>query len=281
MGDLWLQLVPRSATDFALLDADINRKTLSDDLAGYAKLLESDARNPMRHDTVAMLELRAGHTDAAIDHFREAIRLDPESPPEHYNLGIALSMRQKIDEAIVEFGEAVRLDPTYPEAHNNLAGMLLLRRRYAEAVDHYRVVAAVRPDSAEAHDNLARGLVAVGMMREAIDQFAAAAELRPRWALPLAGSAWVQATSADPAIRNINQAVRLAERAAELSGKSDPTVLDTLAAAYAAAGRFDEAIRVAESAAEAATHANILPLATEIRRHVALYQQHLPLLEVP
>jgi len=61
-------------------------------------------------------------------------------------------------------------------------------------------------------------------------------------------AAWILATATDASIRDGDLAVRLAERAARESNFSNPLVLDTLAAAYAEAGRFDEAVRQIEAA---------------------------------
>jgi len=60
--------------------------------------------------------------------------------------------------------------------------------------------------------------------------------------------AWLLAAWPDEAVRDGPRAVRLAERAAELTGRKKPMILDTLAAAYAEVGRFDEAVRLAEQA---------------------------------
>lgn len=68
------------------------------------------------------------------------------------------------------------------------------------------------------------------------------------------------------------QAVGLAERAARLSGPDDPAPLDILAAAYAEAGRFAEAIQTARRAAALATQRNIQPLADDLRARTSLYE---------
>ena len=52
------------------------------------------------------------------------------------------------------------------------------------------------------------------------------------------------ATSADPEARDGAAAVRFAEKAVSLTERKDPNLLDTLAAAYAEAGRFDQAVTV-------------------------------------
>ena len=59
---------------------------------------------------------------------------------------------------------------------------------------------------------------------------------------------WIRATHPDARVRDARQAVSLAERARARASVKDPTALDVLAAAYAAAGRFDDAVVNARSA---------------------------------
>ena len=273
MGDFWVQFVPKSAADLATLSADVTRKMAAEDLAAYTKLMNAEPNNPLRHDTVAMLHLQAGRIDEAIAQFRESLRLNPDSASAHYNLGTALALQRKFEEALAEFGEAVRLDPSNGDAHNNYGAMLHLRGRVAEAVEEYSRVVAIRPENAEAHDNLARGLAAAGRGLEALDQFRQASVLKPAWPAPVAGAAWLRATSADPLVKNPDQAIQLGERALVLSQRQDAVSLDALAAAYASASRFDEAVRVAQEAIEVATRSNNLALVSAITPRLALYRR--------
>jgi hypothetical protein len=123
MGDLWLQVVPKSERDLALLNSDVNRKSRGEDIAAYTKILQSDPQNPLRHDTVGLLHLQDGRPSVAAAEFRTSLRLNPDSAPTHYNLGLALSMMQGYRDALTEFQTAVSLDPNYAEAQNNLGAM--------------------------------------------------------------------------------------------------------------------------------------------------------------
>jgi hypothetical protein len=88
--------------------------------------------------------------------------------------------------------------------------------------------------------------------------------------------AWILATHSDPAVRDPNKAVRLAERAAGLTGRRQPVILDTLAAAYAAAGDFERAAAIAQEAASLAAAAGATDLSADIGSRVALYHQKKP-----
>ena len=61
--------------------------------------------------------------------------------------------------------------------------------------------------------------------------------------------AWLLATSPEASLRDGARAVELAQRAVRLTGGREPDALDTLAAAYAEAGRFAEAVETAEQPA--------------------------------
>jgi protein O-mannosyl-transferase len=70
--------------------------------------------------------------------------------------------------------------------------------------------------------------------------------------------------------------VRLAERVTELTGRKKPSMLDTLAAAFAEAGRFDEAIQTTEQALTLARSMNQTQALETITGHIELFRQQRP-----
>ncbi len=276
MADLWLQVIPRAPGDQAILHADFRRKALAEDLAAYTKLLRSDPDNPLRHDAVAMLYLDDGRMDEAIAELRESLRLNHESAPTHYNLGYALSAKGRRDDAIAEFQAALRIDPDYAQAHNNLGALLQIGGRLDAALEHFRRAVALRPDNVEARTNLGQQLSNAGRLAEAAGQFREAIALRRDYPLALAGLAWIRATAADAALRDTGEAVQLAERASAMTSGRDPTVLDALAAAYASAGRYEDAIHLARSGLELSIAAGQMTVASQFRQRLELYRNHQP-----
>src|SRR2546426_2355955 len=112
-----------------------------------------------------------------------------------------------------------------------------------------------------------------GELSDAIQHFQQAVQLRPDWAPALTDLAWLLATAPDDTLRDGDQAIRLAERAADLTGRRDAGALDALAAAYAAAGLFDRALETTQ----AAVHLNSSgPIAAAIRERQELYRAHKP-----
>ena len=89
-------------------------------------------------------------------------------------------------------------------------------------------------------------------------------------------TAWVLATNPNASIRNGAEAVELAQRAVQLSDGREPAVLGTLAAAYAEAGRFAEAVKTAEQALALAASQNNAALAETLHARIKLYQAGSP-----
>ena len=113
-----------------------------------------------------------------------------------------------------------------------------------------------------------------GEVDQALVHFQEAFRLDPP--LGLGGVAWVMATTSNPKFLNGAKAVELAKLANQMTSYQQPELLDTLAAAYAEAGNFPEAISTAERAAELARAAGRTDLAREIQPRLALYRQGRP-----
>ena len=97
----------------------------------------------------------------------------------HYNLGVDLAAKGRDDDAIQHLREAVRLEPEFPFAHNRLAMALNRKGDLAGATAEMNEVVRLMPASARAHANLAVALAREGKNAEAIASFARAVELDP------------------------------------------------------------------------------------------------------
>ncbi len=276
MGDLWLQVVPRVDDDRAILDRDFRRKTHAQDLAAYTALLEREPNNPLRHDAVGDLHLEDGRVDEAIAEYRRSLALNPDSASTHYNLGFALSVRGRRDDAIAQFRDAIRLDPDYAQAHNNLGALLRLAGHADEARDHFERAVALRPDNMDAAINLAQTLSAQGDAAGAIARFRSVLVSHVDDTRALSGLAWIRATASNAAFRDAAEAVALSERADTLTRHQDVSVLDALAAAYASAGRFEDAVAAARAGSEPATSSGQPAIAAQFRQRLELYQKGQP-----
>ena len=136
----------------------------------------------------------------------------------------------------------------------------------------FRHALRVTRDNHIANAYLGAALLAQGRTREAIAHSSEAVRLRPDFLTAANNLAWLLATAEVESLRNPYTALRLAQRSAFLTEHGDARVLDTLAAAYAASGRFEEAVRAAERALKLATEAGDGELAAEVEARLALYR---------
>lgn len=272
MGDLWIQVLARDEHDLATLNGQFRPKVLAEDIIGYETRIRAEPESAALHDDVALLYLDVGRPADAVRHFETAAAMRPESAASHFNVATALTFAGRIDEAIARYRRALALRPEYSLAHNNLGAILFRLGRLDEAHRHLAEAVRVDPANAEARDNLGRLYRDQRDVSRAIEQFREAVKLRPDWAVPHAELAWLLATAREQRLRDPGAAVTLAVRAAGLTERRDPAVLDILAAAYAATGDFERAGATAE-AALALTPADG---AASIRERLALYRQNRP-----
>ena len=104
------------------------------------------------------------------------------------------------------------------------------------------------PDFTHAHYQLGLLLQNRGEFAAAVTQFQKVLELDPKHVTAQNNLAWLLATCPDSSVRNGEKAVEVAQQAVQLSMGRSPEILDTLAAAYAEAGRFPEAVETANRA---------------------------------
>ncbi len=202
------------------------------------------------------------------------LALNSENPLPHLNLGNYLAEHNRMLEATAHYQEAVRIWPDYPPARSNMGFALAAQGRYDEAIDYYRSALALKPGMAKTHYLLGSALAAEGKRVEAIAEYKTALSLEPDHLLALNDLAWLLAASPQPALRDGAEAVRLGERACQLSHQEDAQIVGTLADAYAEAGRFDDAIKTAEKAISLAKASNQPQLATRNEELLALYRKH-------
>jgi tetratricopeptide (TPR) repeat protein len=272
MGDLWIQVLTKHAGDHAALTAAFRPKVLAEDVIGYEARIKAEPPSAALHDDAAMLYLDLGRPADAVRHFERSAALKPDAASSHFNLGTAFAFAGRLDAAIGRYRRALQLRPDYAIAHNNLGGLLFKQKKFDEAERHLTEAVRLDPVNAEAHDNLGRLYNELRQTARAVEHFRAAVGLRPNWPVPHAELAWLLATTQDQEVRDPQGAVQFATRAAALTARRDPLVLDVLAAAEAAAGDFDGAVSTAQAALDLANG----PLAAAIQERLESYRQRQP-----
>jgi tetratricopeptide (TPR) repeat protein len=161
------------------------------------------------------------------------------------NYGNALRDKGRFNEAVTHFERSIKINPRYVKAYVNLGMVHFRENKIMQAVACWNEVLKLEPDNIGVLNNLA----------------------------------WLRATAANPEFRNPDHAVELALRACEQTQYNRPDIMDTLAVAYAVAGRFSQATETAEKALELCQSPEQNALKETIINRLALYKAGKPYVE--
>jgi len=170
----------------------------------------------------------------------------------------------------------LEIQPEYAEAHYNLALALWQSGEKQAAIKHWQEALRIRPDNVAVCNDLGKAFVNTGKVPEAIKYYQQALKIQPDYAEAGNNLAWLLATLSPAEGGDPVRAVALAQRACETAENCAAPYLDTLAAAYAAAGRFAEAVATAQTAMDLAASAGQRQLAAEIKTRLKLYRSGRP-----
>ncbi len=272
-----LQITPDSTeVHINLGSALLQKGQLDEAMVHFQKALQITPDSAEAHNNLGIVLLQKGQLDEAMVHFQKALQITPDSAEVHNNFGNALLQKGRLDEAIAQYQKTLQIKPERVEVRNSLGGALLQKGRLDEAMAQYQQALQINPDHAKAHYDFANALLKMGRMDEAISHYQQALQINPDYTEALNNLAWLLATCPDAHIRDGVQAVKYAGRACELTHYGMTTLVGTLAAACAEAGRYDEAIAAAQKACALAAAAGEEELLEKNRKLLALYQAHQP-----
>jgi tetratricopeptide (TPR) repeat protein len=276
----------------------------------YRDALQINPQYAEAHNNLGLALATQGHLDEAAIEYNQAIESDPKYAHAYNNLGLVLAMQGKVDDAIGDFAKAIEIDPNDALAEGNLGHALLSKDNLDGAIPHLQKALDIGPQTAEVQTNLGVALAEKGQIDDAIPHFERSLQLSPNnsdanyylgMALAMKGrpaeglahwraalkrdpdnlqalndTAWLLATSSDPALRNGGEAVSLAGHAVRLTSENEPAVLGILAAAYAETGDFDKAIELEQRAAALANQQGNSRLAATLNNRLSLFQAKTP-----
>jgi tetratricopeptide (TPR) repeat protein len=274
MGDVWIQVFTRNDRDRLILSRTARRKMAEEDAIGSEVLIEREPDHVNLQNDAALIYQELGRADRALAHFSVVTRLQPQSPAAHYNEGVALEALGREPDAAAQYADAVRLDPKYAPARFASANLLYRRRQVDAAIAEYRAALALNHGNSLARCSLARALTETRRPAEAVSEYETALHVEADSVPCLINYAWLLSAHSDASIRRPIEAVQLAERATALTFRDSADALDALAAAYASAGRFDDAVQVAMEGVRLAESTQADVLARDIRARVDLYKRH-------
>jgi Flp pilus assembly protein TadD len=224
------------------------------------------------HTALGLAFMKQGKPDAAMKEYAQALECQPDSAVAHYNLANALAQRGQIQDACQHYQEALRTDPDSPDAHNNLAFILARLGRLPEAVEQYRAALSLKPALWQAHLGLGDTFSKLGRFQGALREYREVLRTQPDSVDALNRLAWMLAACPVPQLRNGAEGVELATRACKLTDYKQASLLGTLSVACAEAGRFADAVSVAEKAQELAQAAGQSEIVGRNQQRIELFR---------
>jgi len=270
----------------------------------------SSPQSLLAHLSLARIFAAEGLLQEAADNFREVLRIDPVNSTALVELGRMFAQQGKANEAMPYIRKAVQLQPNNAGLRVTLGQFLITVGQDAEAAKHLLAAVRLAPthgfayyvlgglqaksgDTTAARENLEKAVQYAPALPQAYlglsslaqqekDHDSAQRYLReglkhaPEAPELLNGLAWTLATHHDASRRNGEEAIGLAEKACKITQHAHPGLLDTLAAAYAEGGRFEEAIKTEQDAIKLATDTGQDPSIERFKARLALYEAGKP-----
>jgi tetratricopeptide (TPR) repeat protein len=207
------------------------------DLAGarrdFDRALELAPKDPVALVHRAMLSLDENNLASAKTDVETLLEVQPESADGFNCRGLIRLRENKLDDALADFSKAIEIFPQFSGAFLNRGTVQYAKREYEAALKDYASAQQFDPNNIRAFND----------------------------------AAWLLATCPVESMRNPKLAVQLAEQAEALSDLPVGNFLDTLAAAYAADGRFEDAVEAAEHALKVMPDAEKPPTAARLEKY--------------
>ncbi len=227
-------------------------------------IAELDKSLKLQPNNLASLLIRAQllseneEYDKALKDVEAILQQQPALVRAHQMKAQLLDKLGRTDEAVAMLEKLIAIDPNLTELQLQLAAIYTDKQMAPEAIEVLTKIL-----DADEGNNLARRLrgdmyLYAGEHEKAIGDFEKALEQNPNEPGVLNNYAWTLATSPYAAVRDGKRAVELATKAAEVTEYGAPHILSTLAASYAEAGDFEQAVKRSEEAIAKATEMKTL-----------------------
>ena len=214
--------------------------------------------------------------------FTHALAVTKNNYLAHYNFASDLAKNGQTAQAIEHYNKAIQIKPYYTDAILGLGDVYAGKGDIDRAIELFQKTLSLNPNAdaaAHAHNNLGIMYQEKGNLDKALSHLRKAVQLRPGSPIPANSLAWFLATCHELKNPNPNEAIGLARTACQLTEYQNPSYMDTLAAAYASAGRFSEAVETVQTALKMPETANRPYVKETLLYHLSFYSQGKPYIE--
>lgn len=221
-------------------------------IADYEKALAIDPADVTPRINRAELEMQQGDYEKAITDYTAALQIRQDNAVLLQQRATAYQAAGKLDQAIADLDAIISADDQAAEAVMDRGYIRFQQSQFAAAAKDFSIAIELNGKDPVAWNNRGFNRYQLGQSNEALQDYDHAIALSPRYALAHQNRAWLLATTDDPALRDPEAAIEAARKACDINSYESISDLSALAAAYASAGRFQDAIQWQEKVAEAA-----------------------------
>ena len=228
---------------------------------------------------VAAILAAEGKNDEARTHLDKIFKLDQDSVPSnvlsgaHCRLASILLGEKRLSEAAEHYRMALRLDPDYYEPHNSLGVILVGAGRLDESIVHFAEAVRLGPKDVSANFNYGHVLHRLGRPEEAVDYYQRAVEHDPEIVPGWLALASIHVMENRPELFDVDKALTYAKKACEVTDYKQSETLEILAAVYAMAGKFADATKTANRALDIAQANGDREAADRARKRLQVLQE--------
>ncbi|MGD0077094.1 MAG: tetratricopeptide repeat protein [Sedimentisphaerales bacterium] len=225
---------------------------------------------------IILTRIQVRYWQNSITLFEHTLKVTTNNSVAEDNYGNALIDAGKADEGLLHLRNGVRISPSAFLSRIELARALLHLGKYKESVECFNALTNYKEVSAEVFGDLGTAQMQLGRYEQAIENLNKAIQMDSKNTEMINNLGWVLATCENASLRNPDKAIALAKRACELTKYKNASPLDTLAAAYAAAGSFDKAVIIAQQAIDIIKNSKDSEqkkIIDEIQKHLELYKK--------
>jgi tetratricopeptide (TPR) repeat protein len=245
-----IRLEPTARTYYHRGNAHAERGDPEGAIADYTEAIRLEPGSAATYFNRGNSYAELSQLDLAVADFTEAIRLEPNHAGALNNRGNAHQRLGDFEKALADYTASIAADPNYSLPYLNRGNMHSDRAELERALADFGEVIRLVPDDLSGYHNRGRVYAQLGDYGRALADNLEALRRAPDDARTCNNLAWLWATSPQPEQRDVTRAVEFARKACEGSGWKEPSCLDTLAVALAAAGDFEEAARWQRRAVE-------------------------------
>lgn len=246
----------------------------------YSEVLRLHPGDADAHSNMGISLALGGKYLQAIEQYEKALKFRPDDAVIHENLGKALIQASRVEEGLKHWAESLRINPAQPILYDNMANAYIRLGKVNEAINCWETLLKFQPDNYRLHYNLGLLNYSLSNIDKAVFHWEHAIDLGPDYREALNSLAWLFATEKNVKDADRVRAVDLANRACAISKYILAGDMDTLAAAYASIGDFENAVSTARKAKILADNTDDSDLVKNIEERIELYKSGRPYRQV-